>query len=80
VVEAGTNIDRQRLSLVGAAPAPSYSTPASASGAAVTRSTREVISIAEARAASAGPASRLKLTQIGSRFPAARPKLWENRR
>jgi type IV secretion system protein VirB6 len=81
VVEAAATIDRQRLSLFGAAPASSHPAPAAAApGPQAGSSRREVISIAEARPASAGAPSRLKLTQIGSRFPAARPKLRENGR
>ncbi len=82
VIEAAASIDRQRLSLVGAAPAAAYapppsSGPAAEAGAGSPR--REVIPMAQAQPAFAGSPSRLKLTQIGSRFPAARPKLRENK-
>ena len=79
-LEAASSIDRQRLSLSGPTRSIHPALPAPASFSAPVSERREVVLAAGPQAALASPGSRLKLTQIGSRFPAARPQFRENSR
>lgn len=78
VMEAAANLDRQRLSITAPAAAYSGAYPPGQSASAATSDRREVIRLVDAQPASTNAAPPNRLTQIGSRFPAARPQLREN--